>query len=289
MAKFIQYMTRESLYDGPFDSKSGWPAAGMGDVIVTDGGRLIVIDGGLPNDSEELTRLLLEKSNGSVANIDLWIITHPHPDHYGAIREICKKPELKNAISVKQFLYWFPDDFCNRNGEPYLLSGANSEMDEICKALKSSYRKPSRNETIILDDVKIKFLFVPDDCSIFRSAGENSNMCSLIFTVEGKDKKVMVTGDAYRRSMQITSWRYADELKCDILQMPHHALCDAFCVDFYKYTEPEILLLPISAGAYRSMHSKLYDKLEGCIANLCLEAKAKEVHKAFEGTAEISI
>jgi len=42
MAKFIQYMTKDSLYDGPFDSKSGWPAAGMGDVIVTENGKLKV-------------------------------------------------------------------------------------------------------------------------------------------------------------------------------------------------------------------------------------------------------
>ena len=71
--------------------------------------------------------------------------------------------------------------------------------------------------------------------------------------------------------------------------MPHHALCDAFCHDFYKYVDPKILFLPISSGAYRSMHSKLYDSLEGCIANLCLEAKAESVYKAFEGTAEIDI
>ena len=42
-------------------------------------------------------------------------------------------------------------------------------------------------------------------------------------------------------------------------------------------------------GLEGNMHSSLYDKLEGCIANLCVEAKAKEIYKAFEGTAEIII
>ena len=46
MAKLIQYSTRASQYSGAFDSEVGWAAAGMGYLIVTDGGRLIMIDGG---------------------------------------------------------------------------------------------------------------------------------------------------------------------------------------------------------------------------------------------------
>ena len=99
----------------------------------------------------------------------------------------------------------------------------------------------------------------------------------------------MVTGDAYGRSMQLTAWRYGNRLKCDILQMPHHALCDAYCVDFYNYIDPQIVFMPISAAAYRSMHSALYDQSEGAIANFRVEATAKEVYKAFEGTKEASI
>ena len=71
--------------------------------------------------------------------------------------------------------------------------------------------------------------------------------------------------------------------------MPHHALCDAYCIDFYRFVDPQILLMPISTAGYRAMHSKLYEKSEGCIANLCIEAKSEKVYKAFEGTAEIFI
>ena len=37
--------------------------------------------------------------------------------------------------------------------------------------------------------------------------------------------------------MQITAWRYAGQLKCDIMQMPHHALCDAYCQDFLRFAD----------------------------------------------------
>ena len=99
----------------------------------------------------------------------------------------------------------------------------------------------------------------------------------------------MITGDAYRRSLQITAWRYAHKLKSDILQMPHHALCDVCCVDFYKFVNAEELLLPISSAGYRAMHSEYYTRLSDCQENLRVEKEAKKVHKAFEGNVEIYI
>ena len=289
MAKFIQFMTKESLYNGPFDSKSGWAAAGMGDVIVTDNKKLIVIDGGMPGNSEELLDLLQAYSSEPVITVDLWIITHPHLDHYGVIQEISQTEALNSRINIKKIIYWFPEDFCDRNGNSNCLAKENADMIEICRLTGAEKHKPFRDETITVDGVDIEFLYVPDDCSILNTAGGNSNLCSLIFMVNGNSQKVLVTGDAFGRSMQITAWRYAGRLKCDILQMPHHALCDAFCVDFYRYADPQTILMPTSAAGYRSMHSKLYDTQAGCIANLCVEAKAQKTYKAFDGTVELSI
>lgn len=289
MAKFIQFMTKESLYDGPFDSKSGWAAAGMGDVIVTKNGNLIVIDGGMPSNAEEFLQLLQAHSSGSVITVDLWIITHPHLDHYGVIQEISRTEALKNRICVKEIIYWFPDEFCGKDGKTNALLKENANMTDICRLMSAKNHRPTRDETVTVDGIDVTFLYVPDDCSILNTADGNSNHCSLIFMVRGDDKSVLVTGDAYGRSMQITAWRYADLLKCDILQMPHHALCDAFCTDFYRHADPQTILMPISAAGYRSMHSKLYDTHAGCIVNLCLEAKAQNVYKAFDGTAELLI
>ena len=64
MEKLIQYRTHESLYDGPFNGKVGWHAAGMGYIIVTENGKLIVIDGGCPNDAEDFLALLEENAGG---------------------------------------------------------------------------------------------------------------------------------------------------------------------------------------------------------------------------------
>lgn len=287
MAVFIQYQTRDSLYDGPFDSKAGWSAAGMGDVIVTEAGRLIVVDGGMPNDAEGLLALLREKSKREIPEVEFWIVTHAHADHYGALERLAA--EAADRLRVKRLCYWFPEEFCNVEGKAGIHSEANAKMKEIAAKWKAAIHRPERGERIVWDDVTLEFYYVPDDCSILNTVGSNVNYCSLIFAVNGKRRRVLVTGDAYRRTMQITVWRYGDKLKCDILQMPHHALCDSHCEAFYRCADPSAVLMPISVAGYRAMHSKLYDSLEGCKVNLCLEAKAKEVIKAFEGSAELEI
>ena len=289
MAKFIQYSTKESQYNGPFDSKVGWAAAGMGDLIVTGNGSLIAVDGGCNNDDVGFVELLEKYSDGKKPVVDLWIITHPHGDHYGAINTISKNPELASRIEVKKFMYWFPMEFTNAEGVPGVLAYGNRDMEAVAAVFGAEYEQPYRDQKIKIDDVELHFLYVPDDCSILNTAGGNSNHCSLIFTVQGPEKKAIVTGDAYSRSMQMTAWRYRHNLKFDIMQFPHHALADSAHKDFYRYIDAKTVFLPTSIAGYRAMHSNMYANTEGGTMNLVAEAKADYVYKSFEGTFEVEI
>lgn len=289
MEKLIQYRTRASLYDGAFDSVVGWSAAGMGYILVTENKKLIVIDGGFGEDAENIISLLKENSGDEVPRVDLWIITHSHIDHYGAIQEIANNAEYRSQIKVGEFIYWFPMEFCGKDGKPGMLAKANEHMESILSVFGAECHCPTLDEKIKVDSLDLHFLYVPDDCSVLNTGGGNANMCSLIFTVEGKNKKAMFTGDAYGRSMQITAWRYKKNLVCDILQMPHHGLCDAYNADFYREVNAKTLLIPISVAGDRAMHSDLYEGREGRECNLSTEKNAETVYKAFEGTVEISL
>ena len=289
MEKLIQYRTNASLYDGAFDSVVGWSAAGMGYIIVSKNGKLIVIDGGFGDDAESFLDLLRQNSTTDVPYVDLWIITHPHFDHYGALREIAANDKLRDLVKVGKILYWFPLEFLGKGGKEQALKTPCEHLKKILEAFSAEYHRPARDERITVDGIEIDFLYVPDDCSILNTGGGNANLCSLIFTVQSRNKRIMFTGDAYGRTMQITAWRYKGNLKCDVLQMPHHGLCDAYNIDFYREVNATTLLIPISVAGHRTMHSDLYADREGRAHNLWAENNAHTVYNAFDGTVEIDL
>ena len=93
MEKLIQYCTNASLYDGEFGGSFGWPAAGMGYIIVSENGKLIVIDGGYGDDAENILSLLSENSNAE----------SPHETPLGvlSISAVWNVPILLNSFSLR--------------------------------------------------------------------------------------------------------------------------------------------------------------------------------------------
>ncbi|MBQ8408369.1 MAG: MBL fold metallo-hydrolase [Clostridia bacterium] len=282
MARLIQICTAASLYDGPFDSVHGWSAAGMGYLIVTDGGRLIMIDGGFDEDAEALISLMKETTGQEKPTVDLWIVTHPHGDHYYALRRIAAEEALRKQITVKELIFRFPAEFRSASGGS--CEWDRRQLENAAAAFGATVKDPKTDEHIGLDGLDIHFLYTPDDLSILHDA----NQLSLIFTVTGAHKKLMITGDAHHRNMQIVVWRYRRVLKCDVLQLPHHGLCDTGNLEFYKLADAKEVLVPISVAGHRSMHSDMYE-LEARRANLFAEENADRVYLAFEGNTEIEI
>ena len=278
MAKLIQYCTHASHYDGAFDSKVGWAAAGMGYLIVTDGGRLIAIDGGFAEDAEEFLSLMVKYTGEAVPTVDLWIITHPHGDHYFALQELAKTPE---RVHIQTLMYHFPEEFRDRKGNGCM--GAIRDFESIAAAFDTQVKLPQVDEHIDIDGLDLHVLYTPTDCSILN----NPNQLSLIFTVQGPQKKLMITGDAYSRNMQLAVWRYDKALKCDILQLPHHGLCDTGNMDFYKRVDAKTVLIPISVAGDRTMRSDMYG--DSPKINRFAEDNAEVVYKAFEGTVEMAL
>lgn len=280
MEKLIQYATRASAYNGAFDSTVGWAAAGMGYVICTENGHLIVVDGGHPEDAEPFLDLLETKADGKPV-VDLWILTHPHGDHYGALLEICRREELASRVDVKKIIYDFPEEFRDARGNG--IGYVYPHMETILAVTGAEAVCPQVDETMEADGMRLHFLYTPTDCSILN----NPNQLSLIFTVQGAGKTIMFTGDAYHRNMQIVVWRYPNGLKCDILQLPHHGLCDTGNLEFYKKVDAKTVLIPISVAGDRTMRSDLYG--DSPAVNRYAEDNADAVYKAFEGTVEIEL
>lgn len=276
MEKLIQYATKGSYYNGRFDS-SGWFAAGMGYMVCTAGGHLIAIDGGNIEDGESFLSLLEANADGGTPVVDLWIITHPHRDHYGALLEICRHPEWLERVKIKKIVWNIPEN-------SHLCPEADrNNMQNILSVCGAESHTPVNDEKLMLEETEIHFLLSVDDTSFLT----NPNELSLVFTIRTENKKIMFTGDAYRRSLYYLMWRYDRQLKCDILQLPHHGLCDTGVYEFYKKADASTVLIPTCVAGYTCMHGEMYGDRPK--ANLWAEDHAETVYRSFDGTVEIEL
>ena len=282
MAKLIQYSTKASLYDGAFDSTIGWSAAGMGYLIVTDNQHLIAIDGGFDEDALPFLSLMRSATGKDMPTVDLWIITHPHGDHYFALRQAASDTSLRSQIAVKEIVCRFPKDYRDAAGNSCL--GDISAIERAASNFGATPHVPKTGEQISIDGLDVHFLYTPEELDGIR----NANQLSLIFSIMGKSKRAIFTGDAFHKSLNAVTERYRDRLCADILQIPHHGLCDTGHMEFYKQVDAKVVLIPTSIAGDRSMHSDMYD-LESRRANLFAEENAEKVYKAFEGNTEIEI
>ena len=279
-AVLVSFKTADSDYNGPFNSSVGWKAAGMGYLVRTKSGKVIAIDGGNTADGTAFYNLLKEYSKDNGGVIDYWILTHSHGDHINALVSMVNSGIMD--LTVKNLVFDFPLDFNDTTCAPN-----NQKIQQIASTLGANIITPKKDDKINLDGVEIHFLYTPVNYSTYTSA----NAISLIFTIETENKKVMITGDAFEPSLKSVADEYKESLKCDILQMPHHFLCDTGYEPFYNYVGAKTLLLPTCRSGYTAMtdSNSEYRYYSKCMLNKKVHDEAETIYKAFDGTVEIAL
>ena len=279
MARLIQYATKASFYNGPFGGGAGWAAAGMGYIWVCGNGHLVVIDGGHDADGEAFLGEMEKAAGTSPVTVDMWILTHPHDDHIGAFSEIMTDLSLRSRVKVGAAAYRFPDKL---TGTDETEQAQVKKIRALTEAGACGHVIPSEGDSFSLSGLDIRFLYA-------RDGGEDidsMNQLSLVFTVTTEEgKKVMFCGDAYRDALSYVRKKYGERLKCDVIQLPHHGLCDTGDAEFYRYAGAKTVLVPTSEAGNRSMASGEYG--DATDANDFAQKSAGRVYKSFMGTCEI--
>jgi len=181
----------------------------MGYVFVANSGHVLAVDGGTQGDADEFSRIIAQEGG----HIDLWLMTHPHFDHYGAILELADR----NAVPAYDRLgsARLPDDWAPVIGtaqEEQLL-----EWNAFEHALDERFFEIKAGQVFELGTLKVEVL-----------AGNNPdlgmnpiNNQSCVFRLTEGDFTMLVLGDlgveAGQRLMQT-----GINLKADAVQMAHH-------------------------------------------------------------------
>lgn len=94
----------DAMYMLPVTSHLDWNI--MSFIFRTSDGRLAVIDGGHPEETEAMLGALTQLSGGETPIVDVWFVTHLHSDHYGVLTELCSDSgKYSGRVKVKKLCH----------------------------------------------------------------------------------------------------------------------------------------------------------------------------------------
>lgn len=204
----------------------------MGYILKTKNNKIIVIDGGTTEDTENLVNQI-NKHGGKV---DAWFFTHLHDDHLGAFSNIVKD----NQIEIEKIYCSFNDYSWYEENEPSRAE-FSKQILEILKQdnIKDKVEDVSLNQDINIDDIKIEILGIKNP-EITENAG---NEQSMVVKFDTGKTTFLVLGDTGVKSSEKLLKTQKEKLKSDIVQMAHHGQNGA-TKELYEQINPTICMWP---------------------------------------------
>lgn len=209
-------------------------------VLKMNNGKIVVIDGGVKEEAEYLRGFLAALGN----EVEMWFVSHPHPDHVGALTEILKTPgDLKIHVVYHSA---FSSALCE------LEPDYKKDAEEFYRCLKSSeVRKvdvQSPGLMLTIGKTKFKILGIKHE-EIKENPYNNSSM---IIKVWDAKKSVLFLGDAGKECGDcLLKGLYRKELDCDYLQMAHHGQ-SGVRKEFYRTIKFKACLWPSPTWVYNN-------------------------------------
>lgn len=233
---------------------------GLCDAVRLSDGRQVVIDIGDAQEesADNLFARLKAESPYEKPVIAAWIITHPHCDHFHGFFPFMDK--YGDEVIIEKFFFNFPeaDDTEHYPGLVSFRAAINKwfntenmQTDEVLKIFRERVEAmgipiymPHTGQSYRIGDATFSFLASIDD-SIHCS--KEINPTSLMFMMDLAGQKIFLTGDGSFGDTRLPE-RYGDELKADIMQVPHHGFgcgdSDAQIRGF-RLIAPRVCLLPV--------------------------------------------
>lgn len=204
----------------------------MGYIIKTKNNKMIVIDGGLSEDSKNLLKYIQNHDN----KVDYWFLTHNHNDHAGAFVEIMNNYDVQVDniyVSLNEKEWYQVNEPTRAEFTEALIDTLNEEK------LKDKVISPELNEKINIDDINVEILGIKNPEFTENSGNEQS----MVIKFDTGKTKLLILGDTGEKSSEKLLLNQKDKLKSDIVQMAHHGQAGA-TEEIYKTVNPTICLWP---------------------------------------------
>jgi competence protein ComEC len=249
----------------------------QGDAILIQLGETdILVDAG-PREACSHLSEVLQRVHGE---LELFLITHPHDDHYGCGTEVLRQHEVARLIT---------------NGE-----GRGPPRDKRPQVSWSRFEEEARRARLTPEHLRVGDVLTPAPGLSLKvlatgspeggafpdtSSGEDINNDSLVFMLEYAGRRVLFTGDIEvaqgRRPCGVLQWS-CPALQADVLKVPHHGSAD-FAPEFFRAVHPAWAV--ISADYANQKHHLPRARTIGA-----LEAEgARILSTSAEGTEDVTL
>ena len=211
------------------------PHQGMGYMLKAPDGKVVMIDGGRHDfgDGEYIYQLIKE----SGGRVDLWLMTHAHEDHFGALLRMLKDVENFD-IDIADLRFSFPPtEWIQKveNGNSYPLV---VEFLHQLDVHGISHTRLYEGETITCGGLTVDVVSDASDYADYSSINDSS----VVLRVHYPKRDVLFLGDlGYEASNALLARVPTDKLRCDIVQMAHHGQAGSGR-NFYEVVRPKIAL-----------------------------------------------
>lgn len=224
-------------YENPFfcnDVQLHMVDVGQGDgFVITHKNKVIVVDCGTILNSSDMKNYL---GSIGVKRIDVLILTHPHQDHFGGLAKILCNFKVDKIYTTEvgskaqmTLVERFHMYKCN-----YII-GKFNRINNYYK-VESYKTNDGKLKSFEVEDIKFEFLGPINQY-------ENMNNDSLVFKMTYKNTSVLFTGDIEEEAELALMEEYGDQLKADILKIPHHGSRTSSNEDFFKTVNPKYALI----------------------------------------------
>jgi competence protein ComEC len=216
--------TNEPPYEAPDGLEVVFFNVGQGDAALVrfPEGSTMLVDGG-PNSVGDFV-ILPFFEDLHMKELTVLVISHPDADHVGGLDDVV------DGIDVGEV--W-------ENGQTKDTSAWNDFSDAVDDAGIDRVVM-ERGDSRTIDGCDIDFFNGDEGSSDF-----NTN--SLVFTIFCSDGSVLFTGDATENTQEDLIATFDDELKADLVKVPHHGSPDRES-NFPDYVLPEIAVFSVGAS-----------------------------------------